>query len=299
MGLLPFTNAHRILDRMSFMESAEVYLFSKHLQFLDYNEMSTAAAQLGFQGLDLTVRADGHVLPENVDRDLPRAVTAMKKEGLKINLLTTEITTVQDAASRQVLKVASELGFRNYRMGWLNYPPSLSIPEAIDHFRQQFSELAELNRSLGICGGYQNHSGKLVGAAVWDLYEILRGRRPDNLGSQYDIRHATVESAMSWELGLRLIREYIKTIVIKDCKWVSINGKSTLINTPLGEGMVDFDRYFKLLKSYRISVPFSLHLEYDIGGAEEGKRKVTMSKERIFQKMKKDLNYLKETWKNA
>mgnify|MGYP005991442531 FL=1 len=33
----------------------EVYLFSKHLQFLDYNAMSSAAAAMGFDGLDLTV----------------------------------------------------------------------------------------------------------------------------------------------------------------------------------------------------------------------------------------------------
>ena len=32
----------------------KVHLFSKHLQFLNYNDMSAAAANMGFNGLDLT-----------------------------------------------------------------------------------------------------------------------------------------------------------------------------------------------------------------------------------------------------
>ena len=56
-----------------------VHLFSKHLQFLDYNDMSEAAAEMGFSGLDLTVRPEGHVLPHRVLEDLPMAVEAMKK----------------------------------------------------------------------------------------------------------------------------------------------------------------------------------------------------------------------------
>ena len=52
-----------------------VFLFSKHLQFLDYNSMSEVTAEMGFNGLDLTVRPKGHVLPERVADDLPKAVT--------------------------------------------------------------------------------------------------------------------------------------------------------------------------------------------------------------------------------
>ncbi|WP_405383079.1 hypothetical protein [Maribacter sp. LLG6340-A2] len=33
-----------------------INLFSKHLQFLDYNEMAARAKEIGFDGLDLTVR---------------------------------------------------------------------------------------------------------------------------------------------------------------------------------------------------------------------------------------------------
>ena len=46
-----------------------ISLFSKHLQFLDYNEVASAVAEMGFDGLDLTVRPKGHVLPKRVTDD--------------------------------------------------------------------------------------------------------------------------------------------------------------------------------------------------------------------------------------
>ncbi|MEO0527484.1 MAG: sugar phosphate isomerase/epimerase, partial [Bacteroidota bacterium] len=107
------------------------------------------------------------------------------------------------------------------------------------------------------------------------------------------------EGGQSWELGLRLISPYIRSIVIKDFKWGKINGIWKPVNVPLGKGVVDFSRYFSLLKKYRINVPISLHLEYDLGGAEHGNKKISMAMEEVFRHMKNDLTFLRETWRQA
>ncbi|WP_250629566.1 sugar phosphate isomerase/epimerase family protein [Aureibaculum algae] len=119
------------------------------------------------------------------------------------------------------------------------------------------------------------------------------------MGSQYDIRHAVIEGGECWELGLRRIKPLINSIVIKDVKWGVVDGKWEPINVPLGEGMVDFNRYFSLLKKYKINVPVSLHVEYDLGGAEQGRDKITMPQKEVFSKIKKDLEYLQEAWDKA
>ncbi|MDX2445258.1 MAG: hypothetical protein QNK30_15795, partial [Bacteroidales bacterium] len=111
-----------------------------------------------------------------------------------------------------------------------------------------------------------------------------------------DIRHAVVEGGLSWENGLRLIHPNIKTIVLKDFKWGKLNGKWKAINTPIGEGMVDFKKYFRLLKEYQINVPISLHLEYPLGGAEKGANTLSVDKKIVFQAMKKDLATVHELW---
>lgn len=277
--------------------SLNVNVFSKHLQFLNYENMSEAAAEIGFDGIDLTVRPGGHVLPQNVNTDLPKAIEAMKKFGLKPNMMTTEVTNADDPVNINLLETASALGFKYYRMGWVKYPESISIPKALEGYNNQFKVLAALNKKLGLKGAYQNHAGKYVGAPVWDIYQILKGISSDECGCQYDIRHAAVEGANSWELGLNLIKDHINSIVIKDFKWEFQNGKWVIINTPLGEGMVDFERYFSLLKSYRINVPVSLHFEYDMGGVEHGNKVLTIEKTEVFRKMKKDLQFLRAKWK--
>lgn len=280
-------------------EELEVNLFSKHLQFLDYNEMAAATAEMGFNGIDLTVRPKGHVIPEMVATDLPKAITAMKKYGINPKMMTTNVWDATHQEQKAVLETASSLGVTHYRTGWLKYPEDKTITESQITFGQQAAALELVNKSLGLIGCYQNHAGKHVGAPIWDLPAILSATNNENMGCQYDIRHAVVEGGNSWELGLRQIKPYIKSIVIKDFKWGQVDGKWKPINTPLGEGMVDFNRYFSLLKKYDINVPISLHLEYDLGGAEHGATKLTIDKKEVFSKMKKDLNFLKETWQQA
>jgi len=280
-------------------DGLNISLFSKHLQFLDYNEMAAAASEIGFNGLDLTVRPKGHVLPERVVDDLPKAVAAMKKYGMNPGMMTTNVWDVNNPEQKTILETASTLGFTHYRTDWLNYPEERTIVESQTIYGQQAADLEILNKDLGLIGCYQNHAGNHVGAPIWDLPPILEATNNEFIGAQYDIRHAVVEGGNSWELGLRQIKPFIKSIVIKDFKWGQVDGKWKPVNTPLGEGMVDFNRYFSLLKKYEINVPVSLHFEYELGGAEHGAKEITIDKKEVFAQMKKDLTLLRETWQNA
>src|SRR5260370_31368981 len=66
-------------------------VFSKHFQWTDVAECAAMSSQVGFDGVDLTVRKGGHVLPEYVERDLPKAVEIMHKQGLMTPMITAEI----------------------------------------------------------------------------------------------------------------------------------------------------------------------------------------------------------------
>ncbi len=298
MAAIPLLSFENVISK-SYINNNKgliVNVFSKHLQFLDYLDMSEAAVEMGFDGIDLTIRPGGHVLPERVTEDLPKAIEAMKYFGLLPLMITTNITSAHDPISIKVLETASQENLKYYRMGWLDYPEDKTINQSIKAFSDQFNALEKLNKKLSLHGSYQNHEGTHMGSPVWDLAQVLEDSSPQWVGSQYDIRHATVEGGNSWELGLRLIHPYINTIVIKDFKWGLQNGKWMVINTPLGEGMVNFKRYFSLLKKYNVDVPVSLHFEYGMGGAEHGKGALSIDKKQVFRQMKKDLNFLRETW---
>src|SRR5687768_4034167 len=99
----------------------KIHIFSKHLQFLNIHDMTEAAAEMGFDGVDLTVRPNGHVLPERVENDLPKAVEAMRKIGFAPLMMVTAVRDAGDASDKKVLGVAAKLGFQYYRMNWYGY----------------------------------------------------------------------------------------------------------------------------------------------------------------------------------
>ena len=296
LGSLPIvSSAADFLTTSKLEQPLKVFIFSKTLQFLDYEELSKVVKEIGFDGIDLTVRPKGHVLPENVTVDLPKATKAMKKAGLLTDMISTKVIDASSLVDVKVLEVASELGYSLYRTGWIKYPKDIAIEESLSTYQKKLNELSKLNEKLGITGGYQNHAGNYLGAPVWDLKQMFTGIDPQVLGVQYDIMHATVEGAQSWQLGLELIKEHLNSLVIKDFKWVEVDGKWKRKYMPLGEGMVDFDKYFKFLKKHQIHLPISMHFEYDLGGAEHGKIP-TMDKEVIYAKLKKDLLFLRDAW---
>ena len=277
----------------------KVHIFSKHLQFLNYNDMAEAAAEMGFDGVDLTVRPKGHVLPDRVETDLPKAIEALRKTGMATLMMTTAVQDAGNAIDKKVLETASKLGIQYYRMNWLQYPEDKSIPEALQHFQKTLKDLGQLNKSLGLKGCYQNHSGNLAGASIWELYDILEKADPQHTGVQYDIRHAVVEGGLSWRNGLRLIQPRIKMLAIKDFIWAKTDSGWAVQDVPLGEGMVDFKTYFGLLKQFEVQVPISLHIEYPIGGAEHGNTKISIDKSEVFAAMKRDLGKLKQMWEGV
>lgn len=270
-----------------------VCVFAKCLQFLDRDQLAETIAKIGFDGADLPVRKGGYVLPENVKVDLPKVVKILQKSGLKVPMMVTDINAPDYPGIESVLGTASSMGITHYRMGYLAYNPAKTIPQNLDEHKKTMEKLEKVNRKFNIHGEYQNHSGTRVGGPVWDVYWILKDCDPAYIGSQYDIRHATVEGGNSWPISMKLLAPWIKTTDIKDFMWKKENGKWQVINVPLGEGQVDFDAYLKEYARLGISGPVSMHYEYDLGGAESGKAHPTMSLDKISSYLKNDLKWFR------
>ena len=66
-------------------------VFSKHLQWLNYEDAADVVAEIGWDGIECPVRPGGHVLPERVEDDLPKMVEALRKRNLEMLLMTTNM----------------------------------------------------------------------------------------------------------------------------------------------------------------------------------------------------------------
>lgn len=271
-----------------------IHIFSKPLHMFSHAETAKIIAESGAGGIDYTVRTQQpHVLPAKVNEDLPRAVEAAHKAGLKVEMVTTDIKSVKEPHTEAVLKAAAKHGVKFYRLGNWNYDAKLGVEGTIEKLRPDFRELAALNQSLGIHGAVQNHAGARLGSAIWDLHLLLRDIDPRWLGVQYDIRHAIVEGAQSWTLPLRLLAPWIRCTDIKDFKWLQAPGKGTIDNVPLGEGIVPFDAYFKQAKELNLGGPISLHLEYPPFERAPATLSAADRMAQMKALMKKDVDFLK------
>lgn len=271
----------------------KIHVFSKPLQWLDYDSLAGVLAEAGAEGIDLSVRPGGHVLPEKVETDLPKAFEAARKNGLRMDMIVTGIIRANEKYTESILKTASSLGIKFYRLGYINYDDSLGVWGTLQKYKPDLKILEELNRKYNIHGAYQNHTGTRVGGPVWDLYELMKDLDPRYIGCQYDVRHGVVEGGSSWVNGFKLIYPWVKCTDFKDFKWTNTNGKWNPESVPAGEGMVNFNEYFKLVKKFDVPGPISIHFEYP--PFERFNKEMTDAEKRklFIAAMKKDIDALK------
>ena len=238
-----------------------VCVFNKPLQHLNYEEQAHLVAKMGFVGIEGTVRANGHVTPEKVKTDLPNQIKALRKNGVDMTLMTTDVNNADDEVHRRVLETAASLGVTKFRMGSIKFTYDRPIQAQLDEIKVIFEKIVSFCQPLGIQPLYQNHAGAgRFGAALWDIYEVIKDYDPNKVGIAFDIRHAVVEGGQSWPTEFHLLRPWFGFVYCKDFEWKDGNKKPS--NVPLTTGQVDYPAFFRTLEKSHYSGPISLHMEY-------------------------------------
>lgn len=236
----------------------KICVFTKPFQSLSYDELADRIAEMGFDGIEAPIRNGGHIEPEQVPDQLPKMVEALRKRDLEITVMTSSINRVDQPHTEATLRTAASLGVARYRLQYFRYDLNQPIVEQVNEWRAALKELAALNRELGIQGVYQNHAGnRYFGAPVWDLHHAIADLPAEDMGTAFDIRHATVEGGQCWPIQFNLMRPHLGVVYIKDAVWRNRRP----VNVPLGEGMVEQD-FFPMLNRADYAGPISLHEEY-------------------------------------
>ena len=238
-------------------------IFSKHMAQFDWKELGKRAKDIGFEGVDLTVRPKGHVAPERVTEDLPKAVEAIRAAGVDVPMITTDLTSAGDPAAKPTFEAMRKLGITLYKPGYWRYTQQKSVLQTIAETRIAFRGLLGLGKRYGVTMGLHNHSGAYVGAAIWEYREMLMEADPKQAGYYLDPGHATIEGGLHvWRVTLELALPRLKMVAMKDAHWEKQNGKWRPKWVPLGEGMVDWKTHFEWFAKIHYAGPISLHVEY-------------------------------------
>ena len=239
-------------------------LFSKHLPSLNYSQLAHTVKQMGFDGVDLTVRPEGHVLPERVADDLPRAFETLHNAGLTVPMITTGLTSAADPAARPTIETAGQLGIPRFKLGYWHYSDKQTIDARLDEVRHDVADLVTLAAGNSVTAGFHNHSGNYVGAAVWDIRAIIADMDEKSIGYYFDPCHATAEGGEGgWKIDLRMALPRLQMVAIKDFLWEKRGGKWNMVMCPLGQGMVKWREVFGMLATAKFQGPISMHAEYD------------------------------------
>lgn len=233
-------------------------VFTKPLQMLSYDDLADVIAQMGFDGIEGTIRPGGQITPEQVPDELPKMIVALKKRGLEMTIMASGVNDSRDKVSMRQLEVAAKLGVKRYRMKYFKYDLKRPVAGQLDEIRPQLKDLVAVNKALGIQAVYQNHSGSnYFGAPLWDLWLLFKEHPVEHLAVALDTGHTTVEGTNSWPIQANLLRPHLGALYVKDYTW--IENKKTLV--PLGHGNIDSDYPRRLLKS-GYTGPVNLHVEY-------------------------------------
>ncbi|MBI1897415.1 MAG: sugar phosphate isomerase/epimerase [Acidobacteria bacterium] len=239
-------------------------IFSKHMAQFGYDQLGKEAKRIGFEGIDLTVRAKGHVLPERAGEDLPRAVEAIRGHGLSVPMITTELVRPADPTARPILSAAGRLKIPYWKLGYWKYDLN-NVEKSLADTKRAVTGLVALSREYGLEAGFHNHSGAYVGATIWDTREIIAGMDPRSVGYYFDPGHATIEGGLAgWRLSQKIALQRLKMVALKDFYWAKDGqGRWRPKWCPLGEGMVDWENVLAGFAAAGFQGPLSLHVEYE------------------------------------
>lgn len=257
--------------------------FSKPFQKRDAEQTAELVAEVGWDGIEIPVRARGQIEPAQAADLLPRFADELGKRKAGIFLVATDITSLNTPHAELVLRTMATLKIQRFRLGSFTYPPDKPPMVRLKEIAPALKDIADACKDLGLQAGFQNHSGaRNVGAPVWDVYTMLQSLDPKQIGFCFDIGHATIEGGLSWPIEARLAEPYYTAVLVKDFYWKKEQSGWKDQWCPLGEGMVN-RTFFDRLKRTAYRGPICQHHEYALGDDTE-----------MLAHFKQDLTVLKQ-----
>jgi sugar phosphate isomerase/epimerase len=283
-------------------------LVSRHVQWADIEEGAAVAAEAGFRAIAWTCRPGAHILPETVERDLPRAIEAARRNGLTTPMLITAINDATAPRAEAILGAMRQAGITRYRAPNFRYDYARDLASQWEALKPRLAALAALNEKFGTTAMFHTHSAQgSVGGGLWDLWLLVRDFAPSVHAVNYDIGHALVRGGTEWMQTARFAHRHIQALSVKDVRWMKRLDAAAdewpwaAEFVPPGEGMVNFRDVFRYFKSVEFSGPIEVYFEYMVTlangrqmnmlGTNRGSWELEMPKAQFVSLLQRDLAF--------
>jgi len=246
----------------------QIVLNSKFFRPLGVPELGAKARELGFDGIDVSVRPGHPVNPVNVEAALPRAVATWREQGLICPLATAPVTLVNpDAPEVEPLYAGcAAAGVPRVKIGFFPFTPGEDYWALVEAARRALEGFARVGEQHGIQTVYQVHSGPVLGSNCAGLMHLLRGLDPRWVGAYPDLGHLVLDGE-DYPMGLAMLGRYLSIVAVKDAYHAPQPEGSEPPYVPrfvrLGSGAVNWRRALGALTGQGFDGAISVHTEYD------------------------------------
>jgi sugar phosphate isomerase/epimerase len=212
---------------------------------------------MGFEGVDLTVMPGGHVDPSKYMVQMDRAFQMFQDASLEVPMISTNYTSASQPFAYQVLYVAAQYGARFCKLG--AWPEATGVPAAL--LRANLNQIAATSLQCRIASLIPNHAGSYPGRSIAELNALMPPAGRAVLGYCFDPAQSVIESKSpnGWEAELKAALPRLGAVSLADAA-ISNDQPGPCA---MGEGVIDWKKFFSILKEANFRGPISLRQDYE------------------------------------
>jgi sugar phosphate isomerase/epimerase len=255
-------------------------IFPKFYQHLDVQGLAAMVREVGLDTTNLVIRDGYWVGQKTLAEDLPRFMSAMRKEGLEVRFATAGFMPQEVVDDPDLLKRLAGEGITEFRMGYFKAGKGEDVRQMFRTARRELERMALVCEAAGLRAVYQVHHGTLIpgASAAW---HIVQGLSSQWIGIELDPGNQTHEGFEDWGRSARLLGEYFiaagikDTVITRDPDRADEPTKGWRRSwAPLDEGVVNWHEFIRACRSVDFHGTFVFMPFYDDKNPEEMTRKL-------------------------
>lgn len=243
-------------------------VFTKLLKPWNADELIAFAKKMGLAGFDLCVRDGYPITPAAIGRDLAPFVKKVRDAGLDVPMATVGVTALKpsDPATEAAWASCAEAGVGGIKLGYWVWQPGQHYWDQVKAIRNELAGYVKLAARYGVRALFHTHSDPYYGLNASSLMHLLDGTDPAHVGAYLDPAHLALDGE-PLEMALDILRGRVAMVAVKNSYYRASQpaGETTWHRgmCKLDEGLVDYRRALRQLKTSGYDGFLSVHGEYD------------------------------------
>jgi sugar phosphate isomerase/epimerase len=243
----------------------QLIFFTKFLKGLSVEETGARANALGFDGLDVAIRAGYCVNPDNVTDALPAAMAVWREQNLSVPLVTLEggATDPNVPETRAIIEACGRAGIPNVKLGYWEWRPEQRYADGVATARNALARFERIGRDCGVRILVHTHSGACYGLNASAAAQLVQGFDPRYVGVYLDPAHLKL-CGEPLPMALAIAQGYLAMVAAKNARyvWDEAHARWQSDWCLLREGLVNWPEAIATLREAGYDGPISVHGEY-------------------------------------